>query len=102
MYRKTGSSMLGSANEKREELIARIVLNHPSQYDEDRIRQAKSVLGLEKELNTPDEKRMPLRITYLISSILGVTGGNITLLNQVNALSERGHNCHLYRQTAMD
>jgi glycosyltransferase involved in cell wall biosynthesis len=99
MYRKTGSSMLGSANEKREELIARIVLNHPSQYDEDRIRQAKSVLGLEKELNTPDEKRMPLRITYLISSILGVTGGNITLLNQVNALSERGHNVTIVTYT---
>jgi glycosyltransferase involved in cell wall biosynthesis/SAM-dependent methyltransferase len=33
----------------------------------------------------------PLRITYLITSILGVTGGNITLLNQAEALRRRGH-----------
>ena len=32
-----------------------------------------------------------LRITYLISSILGVTGGNQTLLGHVNGLVSRGH-----------
>jgi glycosyltransferase involved in cell wall biosynthesis len=99
MYRKTGSSMLGSANSKRKELIARIVLNHPSLYGEDRIRQAESVLGLKKELKTGSGIRKPLRITYLISSILGVTGGNITLLNHVNALSERGHNITIVTYT---
>jgi glycosyltransferase involved in cell wall biosynthesis/SAM-dependent methyltransferase len=35
--------------------------------------------------------KRPLRITYLITSILGVTGGNMTLLNQVEALRRRGH-----------
>jgi len=32
-----------------------------------------------------------LSVTYLISSILGVTGGNLTLLRQANALADRGH-----------
>ena len=32
-----------------------------------------------------------LRITYLINNIQGVTGGNQTLLHQVNALAQRGH-----------
>jgi len=99
MYRKTRSSMLGDANKKREKLIARIILNHPSLYGEERIQQAKSVLGLQNESNTPDKKRKPLRITYLISSILGVTGGNITLLNQVNAMSDRGHHVTIVTYT---
>ena len=45
------------------------------------------------------EERSKLRITYLISSILGVTGGNITLLNQVNVLSERGHHVTIVTYT---
>ena len=32
-----------------------------------------------------------LSVTYLITNILGVTGGNQTLLRQANALVERGH-----------
>lgn len=32
-----------------------------------------------------------LRVSYLISSILGVTGGNQTLLKQADALQRRGH-----------
>ncbi len=32
-----------------------------------------------------------LAVTYLITSILGVTGGNQTLLHQANALADRGH-----------
>lgn len=32
-----------------------------------------------------------LSITYLVTSILGITGGNQTLLKQANALVERGH-----------
>ncbi len=35
--------------------------------------------------------RKPLRITYLITSILAVTGGNMTLLDQVEELRRRGH-----------
>jgi len=33
----------------------------------------------------------PLRVTYLITSILAVTGGNMTLLNQAEELRRRGH-----------
>jgi glycosyltransferase involved in cell wall biosynthesis/SAM-dependent methyltransferase len=39
----------------------------------------------------PRPGKPALRITYLISSILGITGGNMTLLNQVEALRKRGH-----------
>jgi len=51
------------------------------------------------ELLKDTEKKRKLNITYLISSILGVTGGNITLLNQVNALSERGHHVTIVTYT---
>ncbi len=37
----------------------------------------------------------PLRVTYLVTSILGVTGGNMTLLNQVDALHRRGHDVRI-------
>ncbi len=40
-----------------------------------------------------------LRITYLISSILGATGGNMTLLYQANALVERGHKVSIVTYT---
>ncbi len=99
MYRKTGSSMLGSANEKRKELIARMVLNHPSLYSQDRQSQAKAILGEKRIIYNFGEKKNSLQITYLISSLLGVTGGNITLLNQVNALSERGHHLTIVTYT---
>lgn len=44
-------------------------------------------------------KKKKLTITYLISSILGVTGGNQTLINQVNALIDRGHNVYIVTYT---
>ncbi|MGQ9569633.1 MAG: glycosyltransferase [Thermodesulfovibrionales bacterium] len=47
----------------------------------------------DKESTCLNKKR--LTITYLISSILGVTGGNQTLINQANALIDRGHNVYI-------
>jgi glycosyltransferase involved in cell wall biosynthesis/Tfp pilus assembly protein PilF len=94
-YRKSGQSMLSEANQKRPGLIARIVLNHPKLYSERTIQWAKNLLSdqagpkvLEASLKT---SRQPLRITYLISSILGVTGGNQTLLRQAEEMRKRGH-----------
>jgi glycosyltransferase involved in cell wall biosynthesis/Tfp pilus assembly protein PilF/SAM-dependent methyltransferase len=49
-----------------------------------------------------DENRIhakPLCITYLIHNILGVTGGNQTLLRQVNELIERGHQVTIVTQS---
>ena len=43
--------------------------------------------------------KRPLRITYLISSILGITGGNMTLLSQVEALRQRGHDLTIVTHT---
>jgi glycosyltransferase involved in cell wall biosynthesis len=40
---------------------------------------------------SPVPNPRPLRVTYLITSILAVTGGNMTLLNQVEELRRRGH-----------
>jgi glycosyltransferase involved in cell wall biosynthesis/tetratricopeptide (TPR) repeat protein len=40
-----------------------------------------------------------LSVTYLISSILGVTGGNLTLLRQANALADRGHRVAIVTRT---
>jgi len=44
-------------------------------------------------------ERRPLRITYLISSILGVTGGNQTLLQQANAMVDLGHTVTIVTKT---
>ena len=43
-----------------------------------------------KQQSTTNPRRA-IKVTYLISSILGVTGGNQTLLRQANALAGRGH-----------
>ena len=40
-----------------------------------------------------------LSVTYLITSILGVTGGNMTLLRQANALADRGHRVTIVTRT---
>lgn len=42
-----------------------------------------------------------LRITYLITSITGVTGGNMTLLNQAEALLRRGHEVTIVTHSAL-
>jgi glycosyltransferase involved in cell wall biosynthesis/radical SAM superfamily enzyme YgiQ (UPF0313 family)/Tfp pilus assembly protein PilF len=94
-YRKSAQSMLSAANQKRERLIATIICNHPKLYDAKRQVWAGEILrkfAAEASAASPaTQSSRPLRITYLVSSILGVTGGNQTLLGHVNGLVARGH-----------
>jgi O-antigen biosynthesis protein len=92
LYRIRKESMLKESNSQRPYLFARIVLNHASLYDEQTVEVAQQRIREQETTGVsvaPGEKG--LRITYLISSILGVTGGNQTLLAQANALIDRGH-----------
>ena len=52
--------------------------------------------GISQQNNTPPAS---LRVVYLISNIRGVTGGNQTLLRQVNELAERGHHVSIVTYT---
>jgi hypothetical protein len=68
------------------------VLNHPALYPASTLAWAKQHRASEHEpevVETPS--RRCLRIVYLIHNIRGVTGGNLTLLAQANALVDRGH-----------
>jgi len=92
-YRIKHRSMLRDANSRRPYLIARIVTNHPSLYD-DKIRLwAEELLRKDGAAAVPQpaSTARSLRICYLIHNLLGVTGGNQTLLQQANALVARGH-----------
>jgi glycosyltransferase involved in cell wall biosynthesis/ADP-heptose:LPS heptosyltransferase len=95
LYRKHSASLLGTANERRNQLLAQIRCNHPALYSPNQVEEARKILaasscatgssrGIE---GTPPR----LRITYLISNILGVSGGNQTLLRQAAELQRRGH-----------
>ncbi len=92
-YRIKPQGMLREANTKRLYLIARIVQNHPSLYER------RTLAWAEETIRTNEHQRdgsvstqtRHLRITYLIHNLLGVTGGNQTLLAQANALAARGH-----------
>ena len=75
------------ANETARENLA-VIRRRPSP---DSPVAATSPDPLPSPLPAASADRPQLRVTYLISSILGVTGGNQTLLQQVNALTERGH-----------
>jgi FkbM family methyltransferase len=102
-YRKHNRGMLNNDNQKREYLVATLVCNHPKLYDDVRRQWGRTVLaqhcaansakrGVETENASPVAADRPaLRITYLISSILGVTGGNQTLLRQAEEMRRRGH-----------
>ena len=101
-YRKRGDSMLADARKKHEALFARIVLNHPSLYSVQEIQAAALIIQgrIRAEIaaaeTSPVERESERRtITYLIHNILGVTGGNQTLLRQANALVDRGHRVHV-------
>jgi glycosyltransferase involved in cell wall biosynthesis len=102
-YRKSATSMLSGANQKRERLIATIVCNHPRLYDAKTRTWADEVLR--KSADNPQsvirkaQSLIPLRVTYLISSILGVTGGNQTLLRQADELQRRGHDVTIVTYT---
>lgn len=102
-YRKSATSMLSGANQKRERLIATIVRNHPKLYDAKTKAWADEVLqkaasNLQTAICKP-QSVMPLRVTYLINSILGVTGGNQTLLRQADELQRRGHDVTIVTYT---
>jgi glycosyltransferase involved in cell wall biosynthesis/predicted TPR repeat methyltransferase len=91
-YRKHGASLLTGANRNRQRLLAAVVLNHPNLYDNQTLKQAQDLLKVRySEPVAAAEANPRLNITYLISSILGVTGGNQTLLGHVNGLVARGH-----------
>ncbi|MFH1985894.1 MAG: tetratricopeptide repeat protein [Pseudomonadota bacterium] len=101
-YRKRGDSMLTDARKKHDALFARIVLNHPSLYTVEEISAAAQTIQdrTRAEIDTTGEvqvkqHRERLTITYLIHSVLGVTGGNQTLIRQTNALADRGHRVHI-------
>lgn len=94
-YRKRGEGLLKGANERRNELMAQLVMNHPSIYSLDQRIAAynllRSVYTFTKDDFTELKKQQKFRITYLIHSLLGVTGGNLTLIAQCNEMIRRGH-----------
>jgi glycosyltransferase involved in cell wall biosynthesis len=92
-YRVKAWGVNRGANTRRLYLIARIVQNHPSLYDSRTRKWAENTLTNARESRaTSSDFRTPrLRICYLIHNLLGVTGGNQTLLQQANALVARGH-----------
>ena len=102
-YRKIATSMLSDANQKRERLIATIVCNHPGLYNAQTRAWADDVLhkaAAQAELASRNVQSLAsLRVTYLISSILGVTGGNQTLLRQADELQRRGHDVTIVTYT---
>lgn len=110
-YRKHGSGMLNQDNAKREKLVATMVLNHPGLYDEVSRKWAMTKTG-QKNGSIPaircngavshalqESAKPALRVTYLISSIQGVTGGNQTLLRQAEELRRMGHDVTIVTYT---
>ncbi len=94
-YRKHERGMLSQFNQKRQRLLAQIIRNHPKLYAG---AGQKTVQELPQK--TPaGSTRVPLRVTYLITSILGVTGGNQTLLRQAEEMRRRGHDVTIVTYT---
>ncbi|MBK7258240.1 MAG: glycosyltransferase [Ignavibacteriae bacterium] len=88
-YRIKPTGTNTSANRRRMDLIARIVMNHPSLYEQStRTWAEQHVSGT--SIDRPGNIQ-PLRIAYLIHSIQGVTGGNQTLLHHANSMVNLGH-----------
>ncbi len=97
-YRKRGGSMLTEARRHHDVLFARIVFNHPCLYRVEQLEAAartirEDVAGRVETVQAPGafDRGRKLAVTYLIHSILGVTGGNQTLVRHANALVARGH-----------
>lgn len=70
-YRKHGQSLLGSANERRRQLLAQIVLNHPDLYDEETRKQAENIL-FPAEQPADSRPRVLIACTHFWPSIGGV------------------------------
>ena len=101
-YRIRQSSMLSQSNRERLFLFATIVLNHPVLYDEASRTRAREIIAgrtARKSEEHPAGGASDLSITYLITSLLGITGGNQTLLRQANALIDRGHHVTIVSRT---
>jgi glycosyltransferase involved in cell wall biosynthesis/thioredoxin-like negative regulator of GroEL len=90
-YRIKHRSMLRDANARRPYLIARIVLNHPALYDDETRQWAEGLVKKNGVMTPLTMVPRSLRVCYLIHNLLGVTGGNQTVLQQANALVARGH-----------
>ncbi|MBM3861432.1 MAG: glycosyltransferase, partial [Verrucomicrobia bacterium] len=85
LYRKSARTMLHSANEKRERLIAQIVLNHPTLYSEARRRRAQQLLQGATPVTPP--QRVLLVCTHFWPSV----GGLETVVEELgNRLVRRG------------
>ncbi|HUI65521.1 MAG TPA: glycosyltransferase, partial [Bacteroidota bacterium] len=101
-YRIRQSSMLKESNRERLFLFATIVLNHPALYDEQSRKRAREIIA-ERSARTSALQTAGgpsgMSVTYLITSILGITGGNQTLLHQANALVDRGHQVTIVTRT---
>jgi glycosyltransferase involved in cell wall biosynthesis len=69
-YRKSKGSMLGTANDQRDRLVAQIVLNHRSLYSPERVRQAELVLAGKPEAVKP--RNILLACTHFWPSIGGL------------------------------
>ncbi len=91
-YRKHGAGLLSASNPRREALLATLVLNHPRTYGPQLVAEKTRLLS------TTGAKPF-LRITYLITSIQGVTGGNQTLLRQAEEMRRRGHDVTIVTYT---
>lgn len=85
--KETGASH--TANERRMALIAQIVRQHPSLYEETTRTWAESMLAGDGKPS--NEAPRTFRVVYLIHNIQGVTGGNQTLLHHANALVKLGN-----------
>jgi glycosyltransferase involved in cell wall biosynthesis/Tfp pilus assembly protein PilF len=95
-YRKRKNSMLSDSNKKAEKLFATIVSNHPELYPEEVQDNSLKILQKDKnDINYPDKLKSKIVVTYLINNILGVTGGNQTLLKQANELVLRGYDVYV-------
>ncbi len=91
--------------ELRNHLRAKIILKHPTLFSHEWLEQAKEVVIGKSQHNyfsnnfVIAQNRRPIDIVYLITNILGATGGNQTLLRQVVELASRGHRLTIITKT---
>ncbi|MFZ4619441.1 MAG: glycosyltransferase [Bacteroidota bacterium] len=71
----------------------------PNKEAEEYLQKLKALVETSGRSSTVQTTEDPLRICYLINSILGVTGGNQTLLKQINAMVRKGHSVSIVTYT---